>query len=79
MFFYPYKKPHRVFVEIVLYSKWTGVFLKDSRQKWQDTTPGEENDTLSIAETCATVNYSTLSAKSDTLSGSSSICNKCIT
>jgi hypothetical protein len=29
-----------------------------------------------IAEACAKINYSTLSAKSDTLSDSSSICNK---
>ncbi len=33
----------------------------------------------SIVEACTTIKYSTLSAKSDTLSASSSICNKCIT
>jgi hypothetical protein len=36
------------------------------------------SDTLSIPEGCTTIDYSTLSAKSDTLSASSSICNKCI-
>jgi len=42
----PYPRPstESVFVEIVLTSKWTGVTvsLKGSRQKWQETGPGDQ-------------------------------------
>ena len=49
---YPKTSTASVFVEIVLSSKWTGVFLKGYRQNWQETAPGEEKVNQLLNTTC---------------------------
>ena len=82
-------RPSTAFVQIILPSKRTGVSLKGSRRNWQETVPGEEKVNQLFKINCNKWHFNRLmkhvqqsiiqlSAKSDTLSDSSSIYNKCI-